>query len=529
MKSLSTTLSILLVYASSAFLLEAKESVFPAEVKAEKIKGAKKRNIVFILTDDHRFDAMGFMDHPFMETPHLDTIASEGVHLKNAMVTTSLCSPSRASILTGLYTHKHRVIDNNRLEQEDTKYFSEYLQQVGYDTAYIGKWHMGAHDDHQRQGWDHWVSFKGQGYYWAPGTEKNAKKIKKPWTLNVNGERVPQKGYITDELTDYAIDWLKQPERKDKPFMIYLSHKAVHANFTPADRHKGQYEGKVKLPSRHSPDDYNEFTPRWLKDQRNSWHGMDFPYHSDVDIKDYYQNYTEAFSAVDDSIGRVKQQLKDMGIYDETLIIYMGDNGFMFGEHGLIDKRVAYETSIRVPMVMQLPEIIKGGQTVEQVVANIDIAPTILEAAGVKKPKHMDGRSFLPLAQKKKIKWRDYFLYVYYWEKNYPQSPTVFALRGKKYKYINYYGIWDTDELYDLENDPQESNNLIADPKYKKVINKMKNRMYAMLADQGGMDIPMNKPKGHMSFKRLKSRGGDKAADFPKHMVSDKPINKNAH
>jgi N-acetylglucosamine-6-sulfatase len=500
--------------------LSANASVFPDAVKAEKIDGAKKHNIVFILTDDHRYDAMGFMGHPFMKTPHLDSIAEEGVHLRNAFVTTSLCSPSRASILTGLYTHKHRVIDNNRLEQEDTVYFSQYLQQQGYDTAYFGKWHMGSHSDHQRQGFDHWVSFAGQGHYWSPNEK---------WTLNVNGQRVQQKGYITDELTDYAIDWMKEKQRKEKPFMMYLSHKAVHANFTPADRHKGMYDGKVTLPANHKVEDYKENTPRWLRDQRNSWHGVDFPYHSEVDIKKYYQNYTEAFAAVDDSIGRVKAQLKEMGLYENTLIIYMGDNGFMFGEHGLIDKRVAYETSIRVPMVMQLPSLFEGGQAIEKVVANIDIGPTILEAAGVKTPEHMDGKSFLALAQKKEIRWRDYFLYVYYWEKNYPQSPTVFALRGERYKYITYYGLWDTDELYDLQNDPGETTNLIANPKYNKIVKKMKDNLFAMLADEGGMDIPMNKPKGHMSVLRYRKRGGDQAADFPTSFVVDKPKNTNAH
>ncbi|WP_440877482.1 sulfatase family protein [Thalassotalea sp. PLHSN55] len=495
-------------------------SVFPSEINAQNIEGAKKRNIVFILTDDHRYDAMGFTGHPFMKTPHLDTIANEGVYLKNAFVTTSLCSPSRASILTGLYTHKHRVIDNNRLEQKGTVYFPQYLQQQGYSTGFIGKWHMGRHSDEKRQGFDHWVSFAGQGHYLPPSPE---------YTLNVNGKRVTQKGYITDELTDYAIDWMEQQSKTDKPFMLYLSHKAVHANFTPAKRHQGMYDNLVSLPVVHKQQDYQKNTPRWLRDQRNSWHGVDFPYHSEVDIKQYYQNYTEAFAAVDDSIGRVKAQLKKMGIYDETLIIYMGDNGFMFGEHGLIDKRVAYETSIRVPMLMQCPELFEGGKTVEQVVANIDIGPTILEAAGVKTPEHMDGKSFIALAQNKKIQWRDYFLYVYYWEKNFPQSPTVFALRGDRYKYITYYGLWDTDELYDLANDPGETTNLIAQPQYQEVINTMENRLYAMLSDEGGMEIPMNKPAGQFRNLRYSKRAGDNAADFPNNTVVAKPINKNAH
>jgi len=202
------------------------------EVKAERIPGAKAHNVVFILTDDHRYDAMGFMGHPFLETPNLDQIARAGVHVRNAFVTTSLCSPSRASILTGLYTHKHRVIDNNRLVPEGTHYFPEWLQQAGYATAFIGKWHMGSDADDPRPGFDHWVSFRGQGSYLPPSPD---------YTLNVDGKRVPQKGYITDELTDYAVEWLEQQKPQEKPFFLYLSHKAVHANFTPAERHEGRY------------------------------------------------------------------------------------------------------------------------------------------------------------------------------------------------------------------------------------------------------------------------------------------------
>ncbi|NND95747.1 MAG: sulfatase-like hydrolase/transferase, partial [Pirellulaceae bacterium] len=203
-----------------------------AELPAtNKRDGVKPRNVVFILTDDHRYDAMGFMGHPFLETPHLDSLASNGVHLKNAFVTTSLCSPSRASILTGLYTHKHRVIDNNRLVPEGTVFFPQYLQKHGYTTGYFGKWHMGGHHDDPRPGFDHWLSFKGQGNYLAPGPN---------YTMNLNGKRVKQEGYITDELTDYALEWLDARDA-EKPFLLYLSHKAVHDNFTPAERHAGTY------------------------------------------------------------------------------------------------------------------------------------------------------------------------------------------------------------------------------------------------------------------------------------------------
>ncbi len=193
---------------------------------------------------------------------------------------------------------------------------------------------------------------------------------------------------------------------------------------------------------------------------------MDFALHTGQSVEGFYKRYCEALRSVDDSIGAVLQQLKEMGIYEETLVIYMGDNGFMFGEHGLFDKRVAYETSSRVPMLMQCPAIIEGGSVVEQVVANIDIAPTVMQAMGLKKPPHMDGQSFLPLAQlpsthRGTIPWRDYFLYVYYWEQNYPQTPTHFSLRGEQYKYTTYYGLWDTDELFDIQADPKEQNNLI--------------------------------------------------------------------
>ena len=498
------------------FLKMACGAELPATPKRD---GVQPRNVVFILTDDHRYDAMGFAGHPFLETPHLDSLAANGVHLKNAFVATSLCSPSRASILTGLYTHKHRVIDNNRAVPDGTLFFPQYLQRAGYDTAFIGKWHMGGHHDDPRPGFDHWISFRGQGNYLPPGPN---------YTLNVNGKRVKQKGYITDELTDYAVDWLKQRD-SEKPFFLYLSHKAVHANFTPAKRHEGRYadEDLSFLPRGEGINAENN-APRWVRDQRNSWHGIDFSYHSDKGLDYLYRRYCETILAVDDSVGRVLQQLKDMGVHDDTLVIYMGDNGFMWGEHGLIDKRVSYEASIRVPMMMQCPSLFKGGQVVEKVVGNIDVGPTILHAAGLKAPDYMDGRSFLNLPNDPDMPWRDYFLYVYYWEKNFPQSPTQFALRGDRFKYITYYGLWDVDELYDLTTDPGEKKNLISDPAYQSVAKEMEDKLYSMLGEAGGMDIPMNQPQGKSQNKRWAEKGGKHAADFPKSLVVEEPINRQA-
>lgn len=494
----------------------------PKEITPERAPGAKPRNVVFILSDDHRFDAMSFMGHPLAQTPNLDRLAREGAHLKNAMVTTSLCSPSRASILTGLYTFRHRVIDNQRAIPPGTVYFPQYLQKAGYATAFFGKWHMGGDADDPQPGFDRWVSFRGQGQYYAPS---------KSYTLNVDGQRVPQKGYITDELTDYAIDWLKQQKPSEKPFFLYLSHKAVHAEFTPAPRHAGQFAGRTwkRPPSMPLTEEMAKNQPRWLRDQRNSWHGVDFPYHSDLDIDEYYRAYGETLSAVDDSVGRILRQLSDMGILDDTLIVYMGDNGFMFGEHGLIDKRVAYEPSIRVPMLMRCPNLFKGGTVVSEVVANIDIAPTVMEVMGLKPPAHMDGRTLVPLLRGEQVKWRDYFLYAYYWERNFPMTPTVFALRGDRYKFITYYGLWDCDELYDLQADPDEMKNLINDPAHAAIVKEMTAKLYAMMDDLGGMAIPLNPPAGEINNLRYRTRGGQEAADFPAPMVIDQPAPKKAH
>ena len=493
----------------------------PESVTPERANGTTPRSVVFILADDHRYDAMSFLSHQFAKTPHMDGMAKNGVHLKNAFVGTSLCSPSRASILTGLYTFRHRVIDNQRLVPEGTLFFPQYLQKAGYATAFVGKWHMGASTDSPRPGFDHWVSFRGQGHYLPPTPD---------YTLNVNGERVKQKGYITDELTDYAVDWLSEQQPAQKPFFLYLSHKAVHANFTPAERHEGGLADAPFTRAASEADTFENYRnkPRWLRDQRNSWHGVDFPYHSALDIEGYYKRYNEALSAVDDSIGRVMETLSEMGVADETLVIYMGDNGFMFGEHGLIDKRVAYETSIRVPMLMHCPALFKGGTVVEEVVANIDIGPTVMEAMGLRKPSHMDGQSFLALGKGEDIPWREYFLYVYYWEKNYPQTPTQFALRGSKYKYITYYGLWDTDELYDLESDPGETRNLLYEQAHAQTAQQMETRLFEMMAELGGMEIPMNAPRGRLQNKRLRSRGGKKGAEFPEPFVLDEPVNRNA-
>jgi arylsulfatase A-like enzyme len=452
----------------------------------------KRKNVIFILSDDHRYDAMSFMDfNSFLKTPNMDKMATEGVNFKNAFVTTSLCSPSRASILTGMYAHQHGVVDNMSPVRGDLTYFPQYLQQLGYETAFIGKWHMGEMqgDASPRKGFDKWVSFKGQGQYFDP-------------ELNVDGKTVKVKGYITDILTDYAIDWMNK--KRDKPFFLYLSHKAVHALFRPAPQDSGKFENeKVPHPASmaNTPENYKD-KPNWVKEQRNSWHGVDYMYYGEYDFDSFYKRYCETLLSLDRNIGRVLDYTKEKGIADNTIIFYMGDNGFMFGEHGLIDKRQMYEESIRVPLFAYSPGNLKP-KTVDKMALNIDIAPTVLDIAGMKKiPEQMVGLSLYPLMKGEKTDWRKEIFYEYYWERAFPQTPSTFGVRTDKYKYIFYHGIWDQNELYDLENDPREMHNLFNKPEYKDLVDQMDKKLFDWLEETNGMEIPLRRGPDYIKNKR---------------------------
>ena len=472
----------------------------------------KRRNVIFILIDDHRFDAIGFTKaQPWLKTPQLDRLAGEGAHFKNAFVTTALCSPSRASVLTGLYAHAHRIVDNNTPIPKGTVFFPSYLQKAGYKTGFFGKWHMGAETDMPQPGFDQWVSFRGQGTY-SPN----------PNGLNINGKKVSQKGYITDELTDYALDWLKTLPN-EQPYFLYLSHKAVHAEFEPAARHKGMYKDAkfIYPPTMATEGEMAQHRPMWVQNQRNSWHGVDYPYHSKLDIAEYYQRYAETLMAVDESVGRVLAALRERGQLDSTLVIYMGDNGFAFGEHGLIDKRTAYEESMRVPLLARCPELFPGGKTVNEVVAGLDIMPTVLEAAGVKSPVPIHGNSWLPLVQGHPTQWRTELLYEYYWERNFPQTPTIHALRADRYKFIRVQGVWDVDELYDIQEDPLESRNLIHSEKHQPIIKQMREKLFDILEGTDGLNIPLQRDKGGQNSLRDPNKA--KAAPFPKEFEKAPP------
>lgn len=437
---------------------------------------ADRPRIIVFLTDDQRYDAMGALN-PALNTPNIDRLAEEGVHFSNAFVTTSLCSPSRATLLTGLPMREHGVVDNNADLSAEFDTFPQALQRAGYDTALIGKWHMGGENASPRPGFDHWVSFPGQGFYYPQG------RFGQVPLLNVDGEEVEQTGYITDELTDYALNWLDSRDQAEEPFMLYLSHKAVHAFFEPAERHLGGYEDMVIEDVTPSMEEMKS-EPMWVQNQRNSWHGADYAYHADMSLVEFRRDYYETLSAVDDSLGRVIEWVEASEDADNTYIVFLSDNGFMFGEHGLIDKRNAFEESMRIPLLVWSPGLERKGVTETASVSMLDIAPTLIELAGAETPAELTGRSLMPFLSASVSDWDDEVIYEYFWEFNYPHTPTQFAIRDGQWKYVRLHGVWDQDALYDLSNDPGETRNLIADPEYLEVRLDLQQRLHAAL-DRG--------------------------------------------
>lgn len=481
---------------------------------------ATRPNIVFVLVDDLRFDMMGFLN-PWLKTPNIDFLARNGTYFPNAVVTSSLCSPSRATILTGQTARNHGVIDNNNSSEEGLTFFPSYLRNAGYQTAFFGKWHMGFDSDAPRPGFDKWVSFKGQGTYFPTERLSPAQLASgERQMLNVDGKLTKRAGYITDELTDYTMDWLEHGRDKSKPFFVYLSHKAVHSDPLPPDRYKTQYSDlDIELPDTMSDTPQNtEGKPLWVRNQRNSWHGADFPYNGGRDLKEQVRDIYRTLSPVDESLGRILAYLKKNRLEKNTMIVFYSDNGFLIGDHGLIDKRNAYEPSVRVPMLVYAPGLGVGkGVTNDALVRNLDLAPSFLDAAHVAKPAQMEGTSFLPLAEGKIVpaEWNPGdFIYEYYWEWTFPQTPTTFAIERKRLKYIQYQGVWDTEELYDLAKDPDERHNLIDDPAYFDAKVTLRHALFAQLQNGKGQHaVPYTERTSPGIVYR--TEGGAHAADFP--------------
>ena len=408
---------------------------------------APRPNIVFILVDDLRWDELRCTGHPFALSPHADRLAREGANFENAFVTVPLCSPSRASFLTGQYPHRHGIIDNVDRSKASHQLITwpRQLHDQGYETSFVGKWHMGT-DDSPRPGFDHWVSFPGQGECINP-------------ELNINGKTTRTQGYITDLLTGHALEFLNKP--RTKPFVLYLAHKAIHPNktqfadgstskletdaedFIPAPRHRDLYKGMT--PPRR---------PNYAKPPRNQpaleqkIPGMD-PLGPKTLIDDAsILNRLRMAKAVDESLGQILETLERKKQLDNTMVIFTSDHGYFYGEHYLAhERRLAYEETIRIPMLIRYPRLFPAGSRPKEFFLSIDVAPLCLKQT-------------LP-------KPRQEILIEYFSDKVYPRIRNMGyqAVRTKRWKYIYYRDLSGSDELYDLQADPYELTNRIADPK----------------------------------------------------------------
>ena len=418
---------------------------------------AARPNFLFIYTDDQRWDALGVVQReqgdrgrfPWFETPNLDRLAAEGVRFRNAFVTLALCAPSRAAFLTGRYNHLNGVANNRTPFPLDNLTWATELRRAGYRTGYVGKWHMGGQRG-QRPGFDYSASFIGQGRY-----------VDCPF--EINGKQTPTEGWVDDISTAYALEFIQAA--KDKPWALALGFKTCHGPFTPPDRTKDLFAGAVArpVPNLNVPAIYKAASdpaqPATGQPRRT---GPDGTPRTNL-------GYFRAIRAIDDNIGKLLTALDSRGLAENTVVIFSSDNGFYLGEHMLADKRTAYEESIRIPLLVRFPPLGAKAKLVDELVLNIDLAPTLLDFAGVPPPPQMQGRTLRPLIEgRSPSAWRKAFFYEYFREPRFA-PPTVFALRTETAKLIKYPGHEEWTELFDLATDPYQTKNLAGDPAHKQL------------------------------------------------------------
>lgn len=437
-------------------------------------------NVVYVVTDDQRWDTLSCAGHPFLKTPNIDRLAADGARFVNAFVTTSLCSPSRASSLSGLYAHTHRVIDNFTEFPDDLPSFPKLLRTIGYETAYIGKWHMGENNDAPRSGFDYWASHKGQGKYFDN-------------EFNINGQRVMLKGYYTHRVTELAVDWLKRP--KSRPFLLMVGHKAPHTPFTPEPKYEHLFDN---IPIHYPASAFQlQGKPDWVKERLVTWHGIYGPLfgfreqfpdrrpEAEADFARMVRAYFATILSVDDSVAAILETLDETGQLDQTMVIFTSDNGFLLGEYGMTDKRTMHEPSIRVPLIVRYPPLIEPGTVIEQMVLNVDMAPSILDLCHAPALPRSHGRSWRPLLEGRTQGWRTAWYYEYNYEKQFPYTPNVRGVRTERWKYVHYpTGDGTPDrhkaELYDLQRDPAERYNLIDDPGHREILRQLKQELFRL-------------------------------------------------
>jgi arylsulfatase A-like enzyme len=484
-------LSIAAVVLAAVFCLNL--SSFAAE--------ASRPNILFIMADDHGYQAISAYGSRMNKTPHIDRLAKEGMRFDRCFVTNSICGPSRATILTGKYSHLNGFIDNNVSKFNGAQpHVAKYLQAAGYQTAMIGKWHLVT----DPTGFDHWEILQGQGPYYNPPM-KTAQRV------------VKHTGYTTEIIADLAVDWLKHGRDKSKPFFLMCHHKATHREWLPGPKQLDHYRD-VQIPEPETLfDDYSgrgepaknqqmtvakhlnatdlkfelpqNLTPQQRQTleaayaEENAAYKKDPPQGKD-DVRWKFQRYAKDYlrcvDAVDDAVGKVLDTLDELGLTENTLVVYTSDQGWYLGEHGWYDKRWMYEESFRTPLLVRWRGHTKQGSVDSHLVMNLDFAETFLAAAGLPIQDDMQGRSLVPLLDgKSPADWRKDVYYRYY---EFPQPHHVephYGVRNERYKliYFNRIKAW---ELYDLEKDPHEMQNVYGDQAYGGIVEQMKQRLEAL-------------------------------------------------
>ncbi len=470
-------------------------------------------NIVFIMSDDHAYQAISAYGYGLNKTPNIDRIANEGAIFQKGFVTNSICAPSRAVMLTGKHSHMNGKVDNIQAFDWDQDNFAKSLQEAGYQTALVGKIHLNG----LPQGFDYSNVLPGQGQYYNPDFIENGVKKKYP-------------GYVTTITTEIALDWLKNKREKDKPFLLLYHQKAPHRTWMPEKKYFTLFDDKVFTPPANFFDDYKKrpaaamhemgiykdmdvvydlkmldkegsiktklrryfqgMYDRMDKKQRSAWDAYYDPIIKDFKSRNlegkelalwkfdrYMKDYLRTIQSVDDGVGEILDYLEKNNLSDNTIVVYTSDQGFYLGEHGWFDKRFMYEESFRTPILIKYPKEIKAGTTINQLIQNLDFAPTFLDYANVSISKDIQGESFRNLLNGKTKKWRDAIYYTYY---EFPGEHHVkrhYGIRTDQYKLIHFYYDIDEWELYDLEEDPTEMNNIYNDPAYSTIKNEMHQKL----------------------------------------------------
>ncbi|PID59303.1 MAG: sulfatase [Ignavibacteriae bacterium] len=509
----------------------------------------KRYNFIFIMTDDHAYQAISSYGSKINKTPNIDRLAKEGVLFEQSFVTNSICGPSRACMLTGKYNHLNGMIDNSTAFDGSQQTFIKLLRDSGYTTSIIGKWHLKS----EPTGFDYWNILPGQGQYYNPDFIEM-------------GEQKRVEGYATDLITDFALDWLNKRDNK-KPFCLLLHHKAPHRNWQPGPKHLTKYDDEeIPIPETFY-DDYstrtssakeqemeidedmylsydlkvplteeekikfaNEKLDNWWKSisermtpkQRADWNkaykekneifknsNLKGKKLAEWKYQRYIKDYLRCVASVDDNIGRVLDYVEENNLSDNTIIIYTSDQGFYLGEHGWFDKRFMYEESQKTPLIIKVPNAKKGITNSENMVVNIDYAPTFLDYAGVKIPNDMQGKSLKKIIEGTNPNdWRTSVYYHYF---EYPAEHNVrrhYGIRTQKYKLIHFYYDVDEWELYDLENDPHELNNIYDKPENKDLIIELKKELDKLRVQYDDTDETKFLPQNNMKVEH-KGIGAD--------------------